>query len=409
MFLKGCQVKMKKISFDFDNTIAMAYMTYEGEQPVPVFQSYNDKIIKKIKEHIKEGDDIYIVTARTKELEPHFPDQNIEFHLEKLGLKEYFWPDRVFYTAAGSKYEILQDLGVETHYDDSISEHFDAIDGNYKVIQPLDDYKDSESVGKVVIYDQSDRVLILQRSDEGHLWDLPGGHLKKVELARGEQGYEDGTEREVFEETGVLIPFIKEFMVYDFIHKGITHKIHMYLSKLDVIAPDIRLDIQEHVENIDYKWVSLSELEDYMDKTTTNLRKAYDELSINDEMLSETELYQLKMKKKHHNMKKNLIGLGKNKDFGGGKGWTRPKMSRSKSAPPGFGAIGEQKNTKSEKYRIIKVKIVKSIEEKQKKRRKKRKKAKKKRGNTSYWPYNGLRDSGDFGDFGDSGGDGGGE
>ena len=81
---------MKKISFDFDNTIAMSYMTYEGDKAVPVFQSYNDKIIKKIKKLIKNGDDIYIVTARTKSLERLFPDQKVEYHLEKLGLKEYF-------------------------------------------------------------------------------------------------------------------------------------------------------------------------------------------------------------------------------------------------------------------------------------------------------------------------------
>ena len=40
---------MKKISFDFDNTIAMGFMTYIKEKPVPVFQSYNDKIIKKVR------------------------------------------------------------------------------------------------------------------------------------------------------------------------------------------------------------------------------------------------------------------------------------------------------------------------------------------------------------------------
>jgi acid phosphatase class B len=95
-------------------------MTYIDEQPVPVFQGYNDKIIKKIKKHIKNGDDIYIVTARTKDLEPRFPDQNVLYHLEKLGLQEYFWPDRVIYTAAGPKIKILTDLGVEKHYDDSM-------------------------------------------------------------------------------------------------------------------------------------------------------------------------------------------------------------------------------------------------------------------------------------------------
>ena len=98
---------MKKISFDFDNTIAMSFMSYIDEKPVPVFQSYNDKIIKKIKKHIKNGDDIYIVTARTQDLEQYFPDQTVESHLEKLGLKEYFWPDRVIYTNTGPKKEIL--------------------------------------------------------------------------------------------------------------------------------------------------------------------------------------------------------------------------------------------------------------------------------------------------------------
>lgn len=337
---------MKKISFDFDNTIAMSFMTYVDEKPIPVFQSYNDKIIKKIKKHIKNGDDIYIVTARTKSLEQYFPDQTVERHLEKLGLKEYFWPDRVIFTAAGKKVDILHKLEIEKHYDDSIEEHFDALEAKYQIIQPLDDFKDSETVGKVVIYDKSGRILILQRSDEGHLWDLPGGHVKNVEIARGDQGLDDGTEREVFEETGIMVPFLKELMAYDFTWKGITHKIHMFLTQIEQVTPHVRLDLQDHIENIDYKWVTLEQLEYKMGKTTTNLRKAYDELSVKEKIFEENEPFQLSMKKKHHIMKRKLLGMGKNKDFGGGKGHSRPKMSRSKSAPPGFGAIGEGKEAK---------------------------------------------------------------
>ena len=400
---------MKKISFDFDNTIAMSYMTYDGEQPIPVFQSYNDKIIKKIKKHIKEGDDIYIVTARTKEFEPDFPDQNIEYHLEKLGLKQYFWPDRVIYTAAAPKIDILHKLGVEKHYDDSIEEHKDALRAKYKIAQPLDDFKDSDSVGKVVIYDESGRILILQRSDEGQLWDLPGGHLKNVEIARGKQGYEDGTEREVFEETGLLLPFLKEFFIYDFVHRGITHKIHMYLSRVNIVTPNIRLDLQDHVENIDFRWVTMANLEGYMGRTTTNLRKAYDELLVKDDILDETEAYQLFVKKKHHNMKKKLIGYGKNKHFGGGKGHSRPNYNRSKSAPAGFGVLEEENDEKSKKKVKIKIKKVEmdvELEEKRKKRRKKRKKSRNKHyhWNVGSWYY-----GGGYGDGGDSGGDGGGE
>ena len=42
-------------------------------------------------------------------------------------------------------------------------------------------------------------------------------------------------------------------------------------------------------------------------------------------------------------MKRKLIGYGKNRNFGGGKGHSRPKMDRSKSAPAGFGALEEEK------------------------------------------------------------------
>jgi len=334
---------MKKISFDFDNTIVMSYMKYYGETPIPVFQSYNDKIIKKIKKHIENGDDVHIVTARTRSLEEYFPEQTVDYHLEKLGLKEYFWPDRVIYTDTGPKRDVLTRLGVSKHYDDSIEEHFDGLEANYEVIQPLDKFKDSESVGKVVILDKSGRILILQRSDEGHLWDLPGGHLKHIEIARGSEGYEDGTDREVFEETGLLLPFLKEFMTYDFTWRGITHKIHLYLSRVDQVTPDVRLDLQDHVENIDFRWVTLDSLGGYMGRTTTNLRKAYDELSVKDEIFEQSEPFQLAMKRNHRKKKQKLLGLGKNKHFGGGKGHKRPSMSRSRSAPPMAEALDSEK------------------------------------------------------------------
>ena len=132
-------------------------------------------------------------------------------------------------------------------------------------------------------------------------------------------------------------------MIYDFHWKGITHKIFMYLSQIDGSEPHVRLDLQDHVENIDYKWVSIDELEGYMGKTTTNLRKMFDELSVKDEIFEQNEPFQLKMKRNHRNKKRKLLGLGKNKHFGGGKGHSRPKMDRSKSAPPGFGALEEEK------------------------------------------------------------------
>jgi ADP-ribose pyrophosphatase YjhB (NUDIX family) len=393
---------MKIITFDFDNTIAMSYMDTRGKTPVPVFQHYNDKIVKKIKKNIKEGNEIYIVTSRKEDLEPYFPEQSIPYHLKQLGLDDYFLPNRLFYTNGKSKYPILLKLKTEKHYDDDIEEHRDAWDSNYIVKQPLDGFKDSDIVGKTVIFDALDNVLILQRSDKGHLWDLPGGHVKNIEVSRVPDGIKDGTEREIFEETGLLTPFLKKFMQYDFVHRGIVHQINMFMTKLDAKEPTIRLDLQDHIENIDYKWVKLADLEGVLNKCTTNLRKAYDDLIIKDEIFEQNEPYQLKMKKKSRNGKRRLVGMGGNKHFGGGKGWKRADLSRPKSAPVGFGAIGEQKSMiegekwpkkhfkerilkendeKNKKKVKIKVKIAKNLDEKRKKRRKSRKNRRKSRRN----------------------------
>ena len=65
-------------------------------------------------------------------------------------------------------------------------------------------------------------------------------------------------------------------------------------------------------------------------------------------------------------MKKRLIGYGKNKHTGGGKGHTKASYKRSKSAPPGFGAVGEQKSPPENKK--INIKIKKYVGERKKKK-----------------------------------------
>jgi len=336
---------MKTITFDFDNTIAMSYVDTTGEEPKPVFQEYNYEIIDEIRKNIEDGNEIYLVTARKKELEVLFPKQSIPYRLKELGLDEYFLPDRLFYTNGESKYPTLLRLGTELHYDDDIEEHSDALDREYQIRQPLDAFPDSNIVGKAVIFDSEGRVLVLQRSDEGHYWDLPGGHIKHIEAGRYPNGLKEGTEREIFEETGLLTPFLKDLTVYDFNHKGKVYQINIFVSQLETKQPYIRLDIQDYVENIDYKWMTIEELKELCLHIycTTNLRKAYDELAVKGEIFEENEPFQLKMKKKHRKSKKNLVGLGKNKHKGGGKGHSEPKMSRSKSAPPGFGIMEEEK------------------------------------------------------------------
>ena len=156
-----------------------------------------------------------------------------------------------------------------------------------------------------------------------------------------------------------------------------TNEIVFYLSKFDELKPICNLKMQGFMENSEFRWVPMDEMFKYVKNGTQVLAKGI-ELAKKEGILSEEGRFQAAMKRKHRKMKLKLIGIGKNKQFGGGKGHSRPDMERSKSAPPGFGALGEQKDKKKRK---IKVKIVQNIDEKHLKRRKKR------RNKGPNWPY----------------------
>jgi ADP-ribose pyrophosphatase YjhB (NUDIX family) len=268
---------------------------------------------------------------------------------------------------------------------------------------PYDTIPDSQTVGKAMIFDQDNKVLLLQRSDEGNYWDLPGGHLKQVEVDRGEHGLDDGLGREVAEETGLLLPFEKRIGRYNFVWEDKDHDIHIYVSKLDQKEPEVDLTMQDFQENIDYVWVSIAELQEFLPKSTKIITKALEFLP-KGELFEQDEPFQRAMKKKHFKMKRRLIGLGNNKSSGGGKGHKKPSFKRSKSAPPLGEAHEPMKEAQDEpKKRTIKVKITPKLDEKRKKRKKKKKKTRKRRKyayHGGYIPY-------DFGSS-DGGGDGGG-
>ncbi|WP_328304793.1 NUDIX hydrolase [Actinomycetospora sp. NBC_00405] len=73
--------------------------------------------------------------------------------------------------------------------------------------------KHSVSVAGIVVDDQ-DRVLVVQRRDNGH-WEPPGGVLELDETP------EEGVQREVFEETGVVVRALSLSGVYKNMARGI--------------------------------------------------------------------------------------------------------------------------------------------------------------------------------------------
>ena len=399
----------KRISFDFDNTIAITYIDFQkNKEPDPVFIEYNPKIISLIKEYINDDYEVFIVTSRYKHLEEKYPKQDVPYHLKQLGLTQFFLPDKVFYMNGGLKTDKLKELKIDLHYDDSMEELLACKSQGIACKNPYDYYDDAPVVGKAVIYDAEDKVLVLKRGDEGTKWDFPGGHIKKIELQRGEFGLQKGLEREVAEETGIILP--NEQYYYDFSNtfSEKTNQIHVYLSKLDESEPFVDLNVQEFQENIDYRWVSIPELKQYMSNSTSVFKDVVSKLLKDNKVLTTEDKYLMSQHKNWRKMKTKLIGMGGNKHKGGGKGHQQADMGPSKNVL----ALDEQDNKKKDKIKVKIVKKSENIEEKKRKKRKKTRKAKhqpkagrsSKYFGSSYFDY-GLFDGGSA-DSG--GGDGGG-
>ena len=94
---------------------------------------------------------------------------------------------------------------------------------------------DINTVAKVVIVDDKNRVLFLKRSNYTEKfsgqWDLPGGHLKSNESLSA------GLEREVSEETGLTVS--------DFKLVEIDTNLHFFVSRYD--SQPVKLS-HEHTE-----------------------------------------------------------------------------------------------------------------------------------------------------------------
>jgi len=109
--------------------------------------------------------------------------------------------------------------------------------------------KDTNRIVKVIIINDDNKILVLQRSREvkkySEYWDLPGGHIKEKERTTV------AGERETKEETNLDIA-LSETDKFD-IYKRLTY------YKTNDFQGKIKLDKNEHTS---YKWATLKEIED---------------------------------------------------------------------------------------------------------------------------------------------------
>ncbi len=379
------------VSFDFDNTLVKSFPDFDEDGELKYINGGSNAIMINLMKHLIDDPSkkVYLVTSRSEEFDQKTPDQSVKTQLDKLGLQ----PDGIFFTNSQPKVTKLKELGVEIHFDDDKMEHTDIQGSGIQSFYPDDFVEDTNQVSKVVAVTLDNKVLILKRADTGE-FDLPGGHGKSGETS------EYAAIREFLEETGLDIYNIKPISSKNITFKGRNEDIHYFYAKLnntsDLLMDDIDLDVEENTE---FYFVEPQNIDEYASNATNNLKNMLNSIKSMtiDEQL---EPFQRKMAAKHRKLKKRVIGLGGNKKKVGPYN-QNPSFERSKSAPPGFGALGE---VKLEKKRRIKVKINQNLDEKRKKKRKKRKKRRKTAGYGGYFPYYDLYD----GSGGDSGGDGGG-
>jgi hypothetical protein len=99
-----------RVSFDFDGTLADHFDGTPNDQ--------RHKVIERLRQHQREGHEVYIVTKR-------YSPQNsrlglVNEHIDPLRLaSELSIPrDRVVFTDRSLKADTLHDLGISQHYDD---------------------------------------------------------------------------------------------------------------------------------------------------------------------------------------------------------------------------------------------------------------------------------------------------
>jgi len=379
------------ISFDFDNTLVKSFPDFDDDGELIYINGGSNATMINLMKHLIDDPSkkVYLVTSRNEASEENAGDGAVKVQLDKLGIS----PDGIFFTNSQPKVTKLKELGVEIHFDDDRAEHSDIKGSGIQSFYPDDFVEDTNQVSKVVAITLDNKVLVLKRADTGE-FDIPGGHGKSGESAKFT------AIRETLEETGLDLYGIKEISSKEVEFQGRKEQITYFYAKLnntsELLMNDIDLDTEENTE---FYFVEPQNINEYMSNATNNLKNVANyikSLTLDEQ----TEPFQRKMAQKHRELKKRLIGLGGNRKKEGP--YTQnPSYERSKSAPPGFGALGE---VNLEKKRRIKVKINQNLDEKRKKKKKKSKKRKKRAGYGGYYPYYDLYD----GDGGDSGGDGGG-
>ena len=115
---------------------------------------------------------------------------------------------------------------------------------------------------RATIYNiKTNKVLLLQRNDGNNVYEIPGGKRENNE------DIVDALKREVQEETGLIINEYKLVYVSPIFENHPVLKPFLNIGYLCLVDNS---DVVISDEHIDYKWVSVEELANYLDNDIYN-------------------------------------------------------------------------------------------------------------------------------------------
>lgn len=121
---------------------------------------------------------------------------------------------------------------------------------------PAREYPDQPclAVGAVVFRD--DQVLLVRRGKPpaADQWAIPGGRVNLGETLR------EAAEREIREETGILIRALEPVFQFESIHRDSDGRIRFHYVIIDLSGTYLDGEIQPGDDATDARWVSRSEL-----------------------------------------------------------------------------------------------------------------------------------------------------
>ena len=115
---------------------------------------------------------------------------------------------------------------------------------------------------RATIYNtKTHKVLLLQRNDGNNVWEIPGGKRENNE------DIVDELKREVQEETGLIINEYKLVYVSPIFENHPFLKPFLNIGYLCLVEES---NVTISNEHLDYKWVSIDNLMNYLDKDIYN-------------------------------------------------------------------------------------------------------------------------------------------